>query len=91
MAARLVSVHVGRSRNVQGARAPVSTAIWKYPTVGRVAVTGVNLVGDERADLSVHGGPDKAIYAYALDDVRAWEHELGRDLGEAAFGQNLTT
>jgi MOSC domain-containing protein YiiM len=39
----------------------------------------------------VHGGPDKAVYAYALEDVRAWEQELGRELGEAAFGQNLTT
>lgn len=89
--ARLISVHVGRPRKVRGAHAAVSTAIWKYPTAGRVAARGVNLVGDEQADLSVHGGPDRAIYAYALVEVRAWEHELGRDLGEAAFGQNLTT
>lgn len=87
----LVSVHVGRSRTVQGGRASVTTAIWKDPVAGRVAVRGVNLAGDEQADLAVHGGPDKAVYAYALEEALAWETELGRDLGEAAFGQNLTT
>jgi MOSC domain-containing protein YiiM len=90
-AARLVSVHVGRPRTVHRGHTPVSTAIWKSPVLGRVAVAGVNLAGDEQADLSVHGGPDKAVYAYALEEVQAWERELGRDLGEAAFGQNLTT
>lgn len=69
----------------------MTTAIWKYPVEGRLAVRGVNLVGDEQADLSVHGGPHKAVYAYALEEAQAWESELGRDLGEAAFGQNLTT
>jgi MOSC domain-containing protein YiiM len=89
--ARLVSVHVGRPRSVTGVREPVLTAIWKDPVEGRIAVRGVNLAGDEQADLSVHGGPDKAVYAYALEEARLWERELGRDLGEAAFGQNLTT
>jgi MOSC domain-containing protein YiiM len=87
----LVSVHVGQSREVQTRREAVSTAIWKYPVPGRVAVRGVNLDGDDQADRSVHGGPDKAVYAYAEEEVQAWERELGRDLGEAAFGQNLTT
>jgi MOSC domain-containing protein YiiM len=87
----LVSVHVGRPRTVQGVRAAVTTAISKNPVEGRVAVRGVNLDGDDQADRSVHGGPDKAVYAYALEEVRAWQSELGRDLGEAAFGQNLTT
>jgi MOSC domain-containing protein YiiM len=90
-AGTLVSVHVGRPRTVQGVRASVTTAIWKHPVEGRVAVRGVNLDGDEQADLSVHGGPDKAVYAYALEEVRLWERELGRDLGDAAFGQNLST
>jgi MOSC domain-containing protein YiiM len=84
-------VHVGRPRTVPGARTAVTTAIWKSPVEGRVAVRGVNLVGDEQADRSVHGGPDKAVYAYALEEAQAWERELGRELGEAAFGQNLTT
>lgn len=87
----LVSVHVGRPRELPTRHGTVSTAIWKSPVVGRVAVRGVNLDGDDQADRTVHGGPDKAVYAYALEDVQAWEDELGRDLGEAAFGQNLTT
>jgi MOSC domain-containing protein YiiM len=87
----VLSVHVGRPRAVQTRREPVVTAIWKQRVEGRVAVRGVNLEGDDQADRSVHGGPDKAVYAYADEEVQAWERELGRDLGEAAFGQNLTT
>lgn len=87
----LVSVHVGRPRAVSGGRNSVITSIWKNPVLGRVAVRGVNLAGDEQADLSVHGGPDKAVYAYALEETRAWEKDLDRELGEAPFGQNLTT
>jgi MOSC domain-containing protein YiiM len=87
----LLSVHVGRPRAIETRREPVLTAIWKQPVAGRVAVRGVNLAGDDQADRSVHGGPDKAIYAYAAEEVQAWERELGRELGEAAFGQNLTT
>src|SRR4051812_10679551 len=88
---RLISVHVGRPRTVQTPRTEVATAIWKYPVDGRVEVRGVNIAGDDQADRSVHGGPDKAVYAYAIEDVRLWEQELGRGLGEAPFGQNLTT
>ena len=69
----------------------MQTAIWKAPVEGRVAVRGVNLDGDDQADRSVHGGPDKAIYAYAAEEVRTWEGELGRELGPSAFGENLTT
>ncbi|MBN9622927.1 MAG: MOSC domain-containing protein [Actinobacteria bacterium] len=69
----------------------VKTAIWKYPVEGRVQVRGVNLDGDRQADLSVHGGPDKAVYAYAIEETRLWEEELGRELGAGALGENLTT
>jgi MOSC domain-containing protein YiiM len=87
----LVSVNVGSARTVGTGRGGVRTAIWKTPTRGRVAVRGVNLDGDEQADRSVHGGPDKAVYAYAVEEIREWERELGRELGPAAFGENLTT
>jgi len=50
----------------------------------------VNLDGDAQADRSVHGGPDKAVYAYAIEETREWEAEVGRDLGPGAFGENLT-
>jgi len=56
-----------------------------------VRVRGVNLDGDRQADLTVHGGPDKAVYAYAIEETRVWEEELGRELGPGAFGENLTT
>ncbi|MEP6851637.1 MAG: MOSC domain-containing protein [bacterium] len=89
--ARVVSVNVGRPRLIGAGRRNVSTAIWKAPVDGRVAVRGVNLDGDDQADRSVHGGPDKAVYAYAIEEVRLWETELGRTLGSAPFGENLTT
>jgi MOSC domain-containing protein YiiM len=87
----VVSVNVGRPRPVQTGRRTVSTAIWKTPVEGRVAVRGVNVDGDDQADRSVHGGPDKAVYAYASEEIRRWRDELGRDLGAAPFGENLTT
>jgi MOSC domain-containing protein YiiM len=87
---RLLSVNVGRPQPVQTGRRTVSTAIWKSPVDGRVAVRGVNLDGDDQADRRVHGGPDKAVYAYGIDETRVWESELGRELGPAAFGENLT-
>src|SRR3954452_12948833 len=89
--AHVVSVNVGRPRTVCTGRRAVSTSIWKAPVEGRVAVRGVNVDGDDQADRSVHGGPDKAVYAYALEDTRLWEAELGRELGSGAFGENLTT
>lgn len=51
----------------------------------------VNLSGDGQADLSVHGGPDKAVYAYPSEHLPAWEADLGEDLGDAPFGENLST
>ena len=86
----LLSVNVGRPRLVDTGRRAVPTAIWKHPVDGRVAVRGVNVDGDDQADRSVHGGPDKAVYAYGMADTRAWEADLGRDLGPGAFGENLT-
>jgi len=87
---RIVSVNVGQARAVDRNGTPATTAIWKHPIAGRVAARGVNLEGDEQADRSVHGGPDKALYAYAVEDTAWWEGELGRELGPGAFGENLT-
>lgn len=67
------------------------TAIWKEPVAGRVAVRGTNVEGDEQANRKVHGGEFKAVYAYALEEIRAWEEELGREIGPGGFGENLTT
>jgi MOSC domain-containing protein YiiM len=87
----LLSVNVGTPKLVDTGERTVSTAIWKQPVEGRVAVRGVNLAGDGQADLTVHGGPDKAVYAYAIEEIREWEADLDRELGVGAFGENLTT
>jgi MOSC domain-containing protein YiiM len=89
-APHVLSVNVGRPRLVRLRNRTISTAIWKAPVSGRVALRGVNLEGDDQADRSVHGGPDKAVYAYAAHDTAWWEDELGRELGPGAFGENLT-
>jgi MOSC domain-containing protein YiiM len=69
----------------------VRTAIWKSPVPGRVGVRGVNVEGDEQADRRVHGGEFKAVYAYAVEEIRRWESELGRAIGPGGFGENFTT
>jgi MOSC domain-containing protein YiiM len=84
------SLNLGAPRLVPANGHSVLTAIWKHPVQGPVALRGVNLSGDDQADRSVHGGPDKAVYAYARADIDWWEAELGRSLGEAPFGENLT-
>ncbi len=87
---RIVSVNVGLPREVPWRGDTVSTAIFKEPVTGRVRVAGVNLDGDRQADLTVHGGPDKAVYVYPSEHYPAWELELGRQLSAGAFGENLT-
>ncbi len=88
--ARVVSVNVGVPRLVEHRGRRAWTGIWKHPVAGRVAVRGVNLDGDEQADRRVHGGPDKAVYAYASEDYTWWAAELGRQLEPGTFGENLT-
>jgi MOSC domain-containing protein YiiM len=90
-AATVVSVNVGGIRTVVLRGRAVRTAIWKAPVAGPVAVRGVNLAGDRQADRSVHGGPEKAVYAYANEDLAWWAAELGRPVEAGAFGENLTT
>ena len=87
---RVESVNVGEPRPVEVGDHTVWTAIWKSPVQGRVPLRGVNLRGDDQADRTVHGGPDKAVYAYAVEDTEWWEAQLGAPLGAGAFGENLT-
>src|SRR3954447_12352886 len=89
--ASLLSVNVGRPQRVGLRRGrPVQSAIGKAPVDGRVRVEGVNLAGDDQADRRVHGGPDKAVYAYAVEDTAWWAAELDRPLGPGMFGENLS-
>jgi MOSC domain-containing protein YiiM len=92
MVSRIVSVNAGRPAQLSVRRGrPLMSAIVKQPVEGRVRVEGVNVAGDRQADLRVHGGPDKAVYAYASEDIAWWAAELGRELPYGVFGENLTT
>jgi MOSC domain-containing protein YiiM len=84
------SVNVGAPRRVRWHGRTVTTAIWKQPVSGPVAARDVNLAGDDQADRRVHGGPTKAIYAYAEMDYRWWAEQLGSPLVPGSFGENLT-
>src|SRR5207244_12000742 len=87
---RVVSAKVGARRTVEWHGRVVETGIWKAPVDRRVPVRGVNVDGDQQADLRVHGGVDKAVYAYAAEDYEWWSSKLGRVLEPGTFGDNLT-
>jgi MOSC domain-containing protein YiiM len=86
----VVSVNVGTPRDVRWRGGTVRTAIWKDPVPGRVRVQGTSVDGDQQGNPEVHGGVDKAVYAYAVEDYRWWGAELGRELDPGTFGENLT-
>jgi MOSC domain-containing protein YiiM len=88
---KVLSVNVGAVRAFEYGGRPARSAIWKSPVVGRIAVRGINLAGDDQADRKAHGGPDKVVYAYAVEDARWWEQEIGRALAYGELGENLTT
>ena len=89
---RLLSVNVGQPRLVIWRGKTISTSIWKTPVSGPVRVRSLNLDGDRQSDLSVHGGPDKAVYGYPSEHYAFWRQQLpGTDLPWGAFGENLTT
>src|SRR5262245_24937037 len=77
---KVLSVNVGLPRAFEYNGRPARSAIWKSPVAGRVAARGVNLAGDDQADRRAHGGPDKAVYAYAVEDLGWWAQEIGRPL-----------
>lgn len=87
----LIAVSVGKPREVTWQGKPLATGIFKSPVRGRVAVGSLGLEGDGQADLEVHGGPDKAVYAYDALNTAYWRSQLGRpELGPGCFGENLT-
>lgn len=89
---KLVSVNTGLPRDVTWHGRIVTTGIFKQPVAGRIALRKLNLDGDRQADLSVHGGQDKAVYCYPITHYDYWKRELpGRELPLAMFGENFTT
>ena len=89
---KLISVNTGLPRDVIWHGKNVTTAIFKHPVEGRVALAKLNLEGDRQADLIVHGGEYKAVYCYPIEHYDYWKGELpGRELPLAVFGENFTT
>ncbi len=87
--ATVLSVNIGHPRLVERNGELVPTSIWKVPVAGRHPIRGVH-VGDDVQSGASHGGPNKAVYAYAVEDVAWWSAELRRELGAGTFGENLT-
>ena len=88
---KVVSLNVGLPKTVQWRDRPVTTGIFKSPVEGLVALRRHNLDGDQQADLSVHGGPTKAVYAYPVQHYTYWRGELPDvDFGWGHFGENFT-
>jgi MOSC domain-containing protein YiiM len=89
---KVISVNVGLPRDVEWQGKMVRTSIWKDPVEGRIRVSKLNLEGDRQSDLSVHGGADKAVYAYPSEHYVYWRDKLADiDFPWGAFGENITT
>jgi MOSC domain-containing protein YiiM len=89
---RVLSVNVALPREVMWRGKPITTGIYKEPVAGRVPLRTLNLDGDRQADLRVHGGPEKAVYAYPSEFYELWSRERPElDFRPGAFGENLTT
>lgn len=90
--AQIVSLNVGLPRRVVFNGQVVTTGIFKEPTDGHVMIRRLNLDGDKQADLTVHGGVDKAVYSYAAEHYDYWRGELpSMNLPWGMFGENFTT
>ena len=91
-AGKLISVNVGLPRAVEWKGRMITTAIFKEPVEDRTTLHRLNLDGDGQADLSVHGGADKAVYAYPAEHYVYWRQELpGMELPWGTFGENFST
>jgi len=90
--ASVISINVGLPQTVTFQGRQVTTGIFKQPVKGPLRLTKLNLEGDRQADLTVHGGFDKAVYAYAAEHYEYWKKRLpDRKLSWGMFGENLTT
>lgn len=90
--AKVISLNVGLPRTVYFRGQAVTTGIFKEPIKGRIKLRRLNLDGDKQADLTVHGGPDKAVYAYPAEHYDYWKKRLpNMKLPWGMFGENFTT
>ena len=89
---KLLSVNVGLPREIESKGKIVRTSIFKEPVSGRVQVAKLNVEGDQQSDLTVHGGVDKAVYAYPSEHYSFWQGEFpAMELPWGVFGENFTT
>lgn len=89
---KLISLNVARPRLTVYKGTTINTGIFKKPVSGRIVLRTLNLDGDQQADLSVHGGPYKAVYAYPSEHYGYWRQEFpGMELPWGTFGENFTT
>src|ERR671924_558484 len=89
---KILSVNVGLPRKVLFNGQTITTAIFKDPVKGPIMLRKLNLDGDKQADLTVHGGVDKAVYSYAMEHYDYWKKELpAMNLPWGMFGENFTT
>src|ERR1700677_5354943 len=89
---KLLSLNVARPQLIVYKGETISTGIFKKPVSGTVTLRTLNLDGDRQADLTVHGGPYKAVYGYPAEHYEYWQRELpGDKLPPGAFGENFTT
>lgn len=89
--AKIVSINIGKPGDLNcGGSGALFSGISKKPVTGRVFLTPLGFEGDGVANTKVHGGPDKAVCAYAFDHYRYWKDELARKFEAPMFGENLT-
>lgn len=89
---KLISINVGLPKEVPWEHKTVRTSIFKTPVIGPVRVAPLNLDGDQQSDLTVHGGLDKAVYAYPAEHYQFWQKEFPKfDFQWGSLGENFTT
>lgn len=92
MKSRVISINVSKAKEVAYKGRSIETGIFKTPVSGKLKLNHLNLEGDQQADLTVHGGPDKAVYAYSWEHYSWWQEKLpGVEFSYGKFGENLTT
>src|SRR5689334_11670201 len=90
-AGTVLSVNVGRPKNVEWNGRTVYTGVWKQPVEGPVRLRRLNFDGDGQGDTAGHGGEQRAVLVYQVDSYRYWGQHFGRDdFGYGQFGENLT-
>src|SRR5919197_3056133 len=87
----LVSVNVGKPKDVAWRGRTVHTGVWKHPVAGPSMVRRLNIDGDGQGDLNGHGGEQRAVLVYQLDSYQYWRRQLGRtDFEPGQFGEKFT-